>query len=66
VNAEGLKGRGYTPEQVQNVRRAYKTLYRSGLTLEEAREQLAQMAEGADELRLLVDFIDRAERSIIR
>ena len=66
VNTEGLKRRGFTPTQVQNVRRAYKTLYRSGLSLEEARDQLAEQAQSADELRLLVEFIDRAERSIIR
>ena len=66
VNTEGLKRRGFTPDQVQNVRRAYKTLYRSGLSLEEAREQLGEQAQSADELRLLVEFLDRAERSIIR
>jgi UDP-N-acetylglucosamine acyltransferase len=51
---------------VQNVRRAYRTLYRSGLTLEEARVQLAEMAESAGELRTLVDFIGQSERAIIR
>jgi UDP-N-acetylglucosamine acyltransferase len=66
VNSEGLKRRGFTPEQVQNVRRAYRTLYRSGLTLEEARVQLAEMAESAGELRTLVDFIGQSERAIIR
>jgi UDP-N-acetylglucosamine acyltransferase len=66
VNSEGLKRRGFTPEQVQNVRRAYRTLYRSGLTLEEARVQLVEMAESAGELRTLVDFIGQSERAIIR
>jgi len=66
VNTEGLRRRGFTPEQIQNVRRAYRTLYRSGLSLEEARDQLDQMARDAEEIRILVDFIDHAERSIIR
>ena len=66
VNTEGLRRRGFSPEQIQNVRRAYRTLYRSGLSLEEARDQLGQMAETAEEIRILVDFIDHAERSIIR
>jgi UDP-N-acetylglucosamine acyltransferase len=66
VNTEGLRRRGFTAGQVQNVRRAYRTLYRSGLTLEEARAQLREMSEQAAEIRLLVDFLDHVERSIIR
>jgi len=66
VNTEGLRRRGYTPEQIQNVRRAYRVLYRSGNTLEEARETLAEMAKDAQELQIVVDFIDQADRSIIR
>jgi len=66
INTEGLRRRGFTADQVQNVRRAYRTLYRSGLTLDEAREALAEMAENADEIRLLVDFLEHVERGIIR
>jgi UDP-N-acetylglucosamine acyltransferase len=44
VNTEGLKRRGYSSEQIQQVRRAYKLLYRSGIPLEDARAQLVEMA----------------------
>jgi UDP-N-acetylglucosamine acyltransferase len=66
INTEGLKRRGFTPEQVKNVRRAYRTLYRSGLTLDEARDALGEMAEQATEIQLLVDFLSHVERGIIR
>jgi UDP-N-acetylglucosamine acyltransferase len=66
VNTEGLKRRGYTPEQVQQVRRAYKVLYRSGLPLEEARLKLQEMAENSVEIQPLVDFLDKTEKSLIR
>lgn len=66
VNTEGLKRRGYTPEQIQQVRRAYKVLYRSGLPLEEATAQLAEMAEGHDEIKPLVDFLETTVKSFIR
>jgi len=66
VNTEGLKRRGYTPEQIQQVRRAYKLLYRSGLRLEEAREQLTEMAENHDEIKPWVDFLDSTVKSFIR
>lgn len=66
VNTEGLRRRGFTPEQVQNVRRAYRTLYRTGLSLEKARAELEAMEEVDGEIRRLVDFLSHAERSIIR
>jgi UDP-N-acetylglucosamine acyltransferase len=66
INTEGLKRRGYTPEQVQQVRRAYKLLYRSGLSLEEAREQLNEMAEGHDEIKPWIEFLDTTVKSFIR
>ncbi|GMU42043.1 MAG: acyl-ACP--UDP-N-acetylglucosamine O-acyltransferase [Xanthomonadales bacterium] len=66
INAEGLKRRGFTPAQIAAIKRAYKTLYLSGLPLKEAREQLATQASEAPEVAVLVEFIDRSERSILR
>lgn len=66
VNTEGLRRRGFTPEQIQQVRRAYKVLYRSGNTLEEARTELAKMARDSSEIQPLVDFLNSAEKSMIR
>lgn len=66
VNTEGLKRRGYTSEQIRQVRRAYKVLYRSGLPLEEARAKLVEMAEGHDEIKPLVDFLETTVKSFIR
>jgi UDP-N-acetylglucosamine acyltransferase len=66
VNTEGLKRRGYTPDQIQQVRRAYRVLYRSGLPLDEALNSLSEMAKDSPELQIMVDFISRSERSIIR
>jgi UDP-N-acetylglucosamine acyltransferase len=66
VNTEGLKRRGFTPEQIQQVRRAYRLLYRDGLPLQEAREKLEEMAQGSEEIRPLVEFLDTTEKSMIR
>ena len=66
VNTEGLRRRGYSAEQVQNVRRAYKVLYRSGLPLEEARDKLEEMAADAPEVAVLSEFLQHQDRSIIR
>lgn len=66
INAEGLKRRGFSEEQISEIRRAYKTLYRSGLGLEEARVAIAAQAKSVPELRVLVDFLDRSRRGIVR
>jgi UDP-N-acetylglucosamine acyltransferase len=66
INQEGLRRRGFTAEQIRNLKEAYRILYRAGLRLAEAREQLAELATGQPEVRVIVDFIDRSERSILR
>jgi UDP-N-acetylglucosamine acyltransferase len=66
VNAIGLQRRGFTPEQVLNIRRAYRVLYRSGLKLAQALEKLEQAAETQPEILPFVEFIKRSSRSIVR
>ena len=66
VNAEGLKRRGFTEEQIRAIRDAYRTLYRSDLKLSEALERLAPVARERPEIRTFVDFIQAATRSIVR
>ena len=66
INAEGLKRRGFTPEQVQAIKRAYRTLYRAGLSLDEAKEKLREAAGQEAVLTPLVNFLDQSHRGIIR
>ena len=66
INSEGMRRNGFNPEQIANVKNAYKTLYRQGLPYEEARSQIAQAAETAPELAVLRDFLADSQRSIIR
>lgn len=66
LNSEGLKRRGYSDEALQALKRAYKTLYRSGLTLEEAIAQLSEQAGQVEEVALLVRFLEQQTRGIIR
>ncbi len=66
INSEGLKRRGFSSDRIMSIKRAYKTLYKSGLPLADARAQLAAAATGAPDVQLLLDFIDRSERSLIR
>ena len=66
VNSVGLQRRGFTPEQIRNIRRAYRMLYRSGLKLKAALEGLEKAAATQTEIRPFVEFIKRSERSIVR
>ena len=66
VNATGLSRRGFTPEQVRNVKSAFRMLYRSELPLETALERLREAAATQPEVAALVDFIGRSTRSLVR
>ena len=66
INSEGLKRRGFSKDRVMSIKRAYRTLYKSGLPLAEARTQLALAAQGAPDVQLMLDFIERSERSRVR
>jgi UDP-N-acetylglucosamine acyltransferase len=66
VNSEGLKRRGFGPQQIRNIRNAYRILYRSELTLAAAVEQLTALARQQPELAIFVEFIGRSTRSLVR
>ncbi len=66
MNYEGLKRRGFSKAQLQNLRKAYKLIYRQGLTIDEAHAELSAMAETMEEIRPLADFLKLSERGIIR
>jgi UDP-N-acetylglucosamine acyltransferase len=66
INATGLSRRGFTPEQVRNIKNAYRTLYRSDLKLADAVTRLEEAARTQPELRIFVDFISRSTRSLVR
>ena len=66
INTVGLKRRGFSDDQVRNLKRAYRTLYRSGLKLKAALERLEAAALTQEELKPLVEFIKLSSRSIVR
>jgi UDP-N-acetylglucosamine acyltransferase len=70
INSEGLKRRGFSREAITAIRHAYKVLYKSGLTLEEAKAALQQQEQSepefAAELKLIHDFLQNVSRGIVR
>jgi UDP-N-acetylglucosamine acyltransferase len=66
LNVEGLKRRGFSAETITRLKRAYKTLYRSSLTLDQARRRLALQVKECPEIQVMLDFLAGAQRGIIR
>jgi UDP-N-acetylglucosamine acyltransferase len=66
INAEGLKRRGFTPEAIAGLKRAFKTLFKAGLTLAEAKEELARQAAETAEVRSILAFLETSTRGILR
>jgi UDP-N-acetylglucosamine acyltransferase len=66
LNTEGLKRRGFSPETIAKLKQAYKTLYRSKLTLQEAIEALRAQADDCAEVGVMVEFLERQTRGIVR
>jgi len=66
LNVEGLRRRGFEAEVIRELRRAYKLLYKSGLTVEQAVGQLREMVAQTPAVGPLVEFIARSSRGIVR
>lgn len=66
INSEGLRRRGFSSESIMALKRAYRTLYKSGLTLEEAKAKLEEESVAHPEIQLLLDFLGVSKRGIVR
>jgi UDP-N-acetylglucosamine acyltransferase len=66
TNNEGLRRRGYTADDILHIRRAYKTLYRESLPLDEARAKIAADAAVTPALAPLAQFLAVPGRGIVR
>jgi len=66
INSEGLKRRGFDAPRISAIKRAYRTLYMAGLSLPEARAQLETQAQDSNDVREMLEFLDRSERSLAR
>jgi len=66
INQEGLKRRDFNSDQIRNIKKAYRLLYRSDLKLEDAKEQIKQLATEHSELEIFNQFFAESTRSIVR
>ena len=66
LNAEGLKRKGFSKETIKALRDAYKVIYRSSLTTEQAKDKLQSSANEIPEVQNMLTFLNQSERGILR
>ncbi len=66
INAEGLKRRGFDKDQIRNIREAYRTIYRLGLSRDEAIERLQERVAEQPEIQPMIDSILTSQRGLLR
>lgn len=72
MNFEGLRRRGFSPERISAVKAMHKALYRDDLTLEQACQRIAALAEkspeAAGDVRMMLAFLEQVspQRGIVR
>ena len=66
VNRVGLTRKGFSKETLAAIRQAYKTIYRSGMNISQALQELRKQENPIDEVQTIIDFIEASERGIIR
>ncbi len=66
LNKEGLKRHGFSTETIQALHNAYKTIYRSNHTTEQAIEILSEKIAEFPEVGLMVEFLKNSKRGIVR
>ena len=66
INTEGLRRRGFDSNEIAGLRRAFKIVYRQGLTLEIALERLHEMVEDTPSIQMLIDSLKQSQRGIVR
>lgn len=66
LNTVGMKRYGFTEETILALRRAYKVIYRKGLTVKQALEELNHMVQDCQEIKMFIDFLQTSARGIVR
>lgn len=66
INTVGLRRRGFSQAAIDQIRRAYKIIFRKGLTVQQAVEELKLLQEDCPEVQLMTDALLQSSRGIVR
>lgn len=65
LNLEGLKRHDFDTQRILTLKKAYKVLYRQNLPFAQALETLKELARESDDVKEMLDFVEKSERGII-
>jgi UDP-N-acetylglucosamine acyltransferase len=66
INTVGLRRRAFASATIDALKRAYKTIYRSGLALEDVLGELEAQSAGSAEVREVLEFLKTSKRGFVR
>ncbi|MGQ3890507.1 acyl-ACP--UDP-N-acetylglucosamine O-acyltransferase [Legionella sp. CNM-4043-24] len=66
INTVGLRRRGFSSSAIDHLRRAYKIIFRKGLTVQQAVAELEQMQADCPEVIPMIDALNQSTRGIVR
>lgn len=66
INSVGMERNGISPDDIRLIRKAYKMIYKMNLRLEDAIEQMEDLAGDSKELSNMVNFLRNVTRGILR
>ncbi len=66
INTVGLKRRGFSVSAIEHLRRAYKIIFRRGLTTQQAVAELEMMQQDCPEVIPMIDALNKSTRGIVR
>ena len=66
VNIVGLRRRGFTDEQINSIKKAYDTIYKSGLNVSDGIKEIKESHDLTKEIQNIITFIESSERGIVR
>ena len=66
INIVGLRRRGFTNEQIENIRDIYRVIYQEGYNVTDACKKVAAEFPDTQEKKVILDFISASKRGIIR
>jgi UDP-N-acetylglucosamine acyltransferase len=66
INSVGMERNGISPEDIRLIRKAYRIIYKTNLRLEDALDQMEDLAGESKELSDMVSFLRNVNRGILR
>jgi len=65
-NSRGLRRNGFSSERIEEIKKAFRVLFRSGLNTKQAVEKLRENFKGNEDIKHIIGFINKSERGIVK